>query len=403
MVKELKYSALGEARKKIENIPRIWKLIWLVLTLTVSVTLIALLLGIDILPIIIADFFLIFGPIAALTYWKQKRITSIETHFPGFLRDLAEFRRAGISLPQAVENASENDYGQLSPEVERMAMEMSWGNSFKQGMETLKDRVESDMIKRAVSILTAAQESGGDITSILETISADLQKLKELQEERKSKLSVYTATIYVIYLLLLFIIVMLAETLAPAIPKIQTAGQFLGGGGSEISEKAFRELLYHVSLIEAFFAGLISGKMGTGRITAGIKHSIILVSVTLGVFFFIQPPGPMIQMSNNIIEVPPVEGFRGGQLSKTLTFTQTISTKKIAEKVREIAKSKNRPKYKDITADDIKFSQRNCKPCREGKITITKNKITVTQSAELEVSTSYRNGQYVIAMQTPTS
>lgn len=402
-MEELRYSALGEARKKMEEIPRMWKIIWIVLTLTVAVTIIALLLGIDLLPIIIADFFLIFGPIAALIYWKQKRITSIETHFPGFLRDLAEFRRAGISLPKAVENASENDYGQLSPEVERMAMEMSWGTSFKQGMEKLRDRIESDMLNRAVSILTAAQESGGDITSILETISEDLQKLKELQEERRSKLSVYTATIYVIYLLLLFIIVMLAETLAPAIPKIQTAGQFLGGGGSEISEKAFRELLYHVSLIEAFFAGLISGKMGTGRVSAGIKHSIVLVSITLGVFFFIQPPGPMVQMSNNIIEVPPVEGFQGGQLSKVLTFTKSVSTEEIAEEVREIAKTDNRPKYKDITAEDIIFSQRNCKPCREGKITVTEDKITVTQSADLEVSTSYRNGQYVIAVQTPTS
>jgi flagellar protein FlaJ len=35
----------------------------------------------------------------------------------------------------------------------------------------------------------------------------------------------------------------------------------------------------HMTLIQGFFGGLVSGKMGEGSVNAGLKHSLVLMSL----------------------------------------------------------------------------------------------------------------------------
>jgi len=43
-------------------------------------------------------------------------------------------------------------------------------------------------------------------------------------------------------------------------------------------------LLYHACLIQALFSGLVAGLMGESSVSAGVKHSCILLVITLFVF-----------------------------------------------------------------------------------------------------------------------
>jgi flagellar protein FlaJ len=36
-------------------------------------------------------------------------------------------------------------------------------------------------------------------------------------------------------------------------------------------------MFFHLASIQAFFGGLVAGKMGEGTINAGLKHSIIMM------------------------------------------------------------------------------------------------------------------------------
>jgi len=45
--------------------------------------------------------------------------------------------------------------------------------------------------------------------------------------------------------------------------------------------------MFHLSLIEGFFAGLIAGKMGEGSMGAGLKHSLILIVIGFLAFFLL--------------------------------------------------------------------------------------------------------------------
>jgi flagellar protein FlaJ len=44
-----------------------------------------------------------------------------------------------------------------------------------------------------------------------------------------------------------------------------------------MSPEQVSRIFFHMTAIQAFFGGLVSGKMGEGTINAGLKHSLILM------------------------------------------------------------------------------------------------------------------------------
>jgi len=46
-------------------------------------------------------------------------------------------------------------------------------------------------------------------------------------------------------------------------------------------------LLYHTCLMQAIFSGMIAGQMGEGSVAAGVKHSCVLLLISIITFNFI--------------------------------------------------------------------------------------------------------------------
>jgi flagellar protein FlaJ len=44
-----------------------------------------------------------------------------------------------------------------------------------------------------------------------------------------------------------------------------------------MSPEDIRRLFFHMTVVQAFFGGLVAGKMGEGTINAGLKHSLVLM------------------------------------------------------------------------------------------------------------------------------
>ena len=53
-------------------------------------------------------------------------------------------------------------------------------------------------------------------------------------------------------------------------------GSSIIGVSTLTSDEAWR-VFFHMSTIQAFFGGLVAGKMGEGTVGAGLKHSVILM------------------------------------------------------------------------------------------------------------------------------
>lgn len=268
---------------------------------------------------IILSAFAIAGPFFFFKYMKTKEIKEMEEKFPFFLRDVIEALRSGSPLHTAVTMVSKYEYGKLTPEIKKMASQISWGMSFDKVIDQFGERVKISRRLSVVSkIIKEAYLSGGDIISTFETVAENMTILDDYEKERRSLLSQYIILMYIINFLFIGIVVGINRLMVP-IFKVGPVGQLemiglqnpcafcsqlscvfcdvlqgistifnLGNiRGLENMGSYYTSLFFLMAIVESIFCGLVAGEISEGSAVAGIKHSIIMVIITFGSFFIL--------------------------------------------------------------------------------------------------------------------
>jgi flagellar protein FlaJ len=200
--------------------------------------------------------------------WKK----SIDERLPDLFRAIVQAQQTGMTLPQAIEEASKRDYGSLTKELRKLVSQMSWGSSFEEALDSFAERVDTTLVKRVVPLIIEASRSGGHVEKVFDPIGKFIQITLTLEKERKAQTRPYVAIIYVAFFVFLFTIALLFKSFfAP----ISQSASILGN--ALLSQDAARRLFFHMTALQAFFSGLAAGKMGEGNISGGLKHSIILL------------------------------------------------------------------------------------------------------------------------------
>jgi flagellar protein FlaJ len=65
-----------------------------------------------------------------------------------------------------------------------------------------------------------------------------------------------------------------------------TTGASLPGGMGQFAVSdadlaLYDRLFFHALVIQGFFAGIVTGKMGEGKVVAGLKHSVFFIIVAV--------------------------------------------------------------------------------------------------------------------------
>ncbi|MFB6294572.1 MAG: type II secretion system F family protein, partial [Candidatus Nanohaloarchaea archaeon] len=131
---------------------------------------------------------IIIGPILITKYLEYSRQAEMEEEFPNFLRDVVEGTRAGMPLPQAIQNTRENNYGQLTPYVEEMAAKLEWGIPFERAVREFGRQTRSPIVQRAINTIVQTYEAGGDVAGVLEAVGNNLKEIRKLRKERQSQI-----------------------------------------------------------------------------------------------------------------------------------------------------------------------------------------------------------------------
>ncbi|MFB0522947.1 MAG: type II secretion system F family protein [Candidatus Bathyarchaeia archaeon] len=233
-----------------------------------------------------------FGLLIAFTFpaivefnnyrWSRQ----VERNIPKLLRDVAEAVRSGVTLPRALEEASQRDYGPLSKELEHAISMFILGASWEDSLMSLAHHLRRPSALRLSTILIEAHQTGGKMIEVLET-SVDLfTSLDEYREEQYSNMRPYMMTIYMATIIFLIIAyVVLHQFLTPlyaasASATVKESGLLAG----VLDINYYTSILFWASIIESIFGGLIAGKIGDRTLSAGLRHSVILTVLTL-VFF----------------------------------------------------------------------------------------------------------------------
>ncbi len=226
------------------------------------------------------------GPFGFYEYARLRKMSQIEERFPEFLRDLSESRKAGMTMARAVEMSAKGDYGYLTPEIKKMAVQISWGLSFTEALSRFGDRIKTPIVQRTTLMVVKASEMGGKISEVIEAAAKNVREIKILQAERKMEMQMYLLIIYVSFFVFLAVIIILSATFLPEFEKAtQAAGGGVGGiSFGSVSLEEYKFIYICTALVQAIGNGIVAGLLGEGKMAAGLRHGTIMVVMTYLLF-----------------------------------------------------------------------------------------------------------------------
>jgi len=243
---------------------------------------------------LLISFIVSAGPISFYYMRERKRVDRIEDRLSDFLRDISESMRAGQTLHEAIKTSSGGEYGQLTPEIKKMAMQVSWGVSASKALTMFSDRVSTPLVKRAVTLINEASSAGGNVSNVIDAAAKDTREIQIMKKTRTAEMNMYT---YVIGIAFFVFIVVIAIIFATFMPRMEELAESYRSSDSSASASApggfdptsvdfgmMKLLLFAAAAIQAIGDGVVGGIMSTGRISNGFFMSTLFAIITLLAF-----------------------------------------------------------------------------------------------------------------------
>ena len=217
---------------------------------------------------------------------NQRKKKEKEAKFLEFTRDLVENVRTGTPISKAIINLRKRNYGALTSHVAKLANQLSIGITLRVGLLNFSKDIGSPVVSRAVGLISEAERAGGRIETILESVAESISQIETLRKERKASISNLVTQGYIIFMVFIIIMLVMEFRILPMVSGLGggTEAELLPGGiggGSGGDAQDFSTPLFILLLVQSFFAGLVIGKISEGSIKYGIKHSFILLALTL--------------------------------------------------------------------------------------------------------------------------
>jgi len=221
---------------------------------------------------------------------ESKKETDIEEMFLEFSRDLVEGVESGTPISKTILNLRTKNYGSLNSHVIKLSNQIQLGIPLKDAFDVFSRDIKSEVISRAITLIKEAERSGGEIEKILNSVAYSLNQTQVLKKERRSTISSLVMQGYIIFFIFLIIMLVMQFKILPIVSEIGQITAVDSGtiekNNSDLSKNALtsqqisNSFLYLI-LVQGFFIGIIIGKISEGKIKAGLKHSFIIVAISI--------------------------------------------------------------------------------------------------------------------------
>ena len=215
---------------------------------------------------------------------ENKRQVEIELKFLEFIRNLVETVKSGTSIPKGVVQIADKDYGALSQYIRKLAYQIEWGIPMHNALLIFGEDTNNNVIKRSIAIMIEADQSGGNIADILQSVSSSVVNIKKMKEERKSSISSQIVQGYVVFIIFIIVMLVLQVMLFPKLggitSELSSSASVLGIKSGAQEKVDLDSIFFALVLIQGFFDGLVIGKFSEGDIKHGFIHSLILMTVS---------------------------------------------------------------------------------------------------------------------------
>ena len=243
------------------------------------------------------DFFIfgllsIIGPIGFYNHFKAKKKKDIENELPDFLHEISSSTSSGMTVFDAINSAAEGDHGRLTPEIQRMSAQLSWGISVNEALDNFAKRINTPSVKRIVVTINKALEIGGNTADVFEAAAKEIDQVKLVEQQRKAEMSMYSIVIFISFAVFLAVILIIDKTIFAEFFKLQQempsiSGSGLPGGmssGGQIDPQALKDTFFIFVLVQSVGGGLLGGFMMDGKLSSGVRYGFILILITFFTF-----------------------------------------------------------------------------------------------------------------------
>jgi len=230
------------------------------------------------------------GPIGFYNHLKAKRKREIENHLPDFLREISSSTSSGMTVFDAIKSAADGDHGKLTPELKKMAAQLSWGISVSEALTNFAKRIKTHSVERIVVTINKALEIGGNTSAVFDAAAREIDQTKLVEQQRKSEMSLYSIVIFISFFVFLAVILIINTTIIAAFLDLES--KMPQGGVAQqanlqiahIDKFALKNSFFAFIIVQSIGGGLLGGFMMDGKLSSGVRFGFLLVLISFFIF-----------------------------------------------------------------------------------------------------------------------
>lgn len=252
----------------------------------------------NVLLTIIISFFII----QVLLYMRismqaSSRVKKMEKMFPDFLQLMSSNLRAGMTVEKAFMSSARPELAPLNEEIKETGRDVATGKDISVAFRDMSKRIDSDEITNIVSLIISGLKTGGNISSLLQTISSNMREKAHLEKKASSNVTMYVIFIFVAVSIgapVLFglssVLVDIILDLTGSLPSVDSAQMSMPFTFSGIDVSVDFIIYFAIAFIVAtdFISSLLLGLVNKGSEKYGLKYLFPMLLISLGVFFAIR-------------------------------------------------------------------------------------------------------------------
>jgi hypothetical protein len=206
--------------------------------------------------------------------WLTER--SIDRNLTTFLEDYAFQLLTGRDFLQTFKTLAKKQYGKLTEHLQKVVNALEIGEPFTESVKLLMH--ETDLSKRATTLLSILMKKGGDISRIVESVSNFSWSLHQIELERERKQYFTVAFFYVFMSVFLFLTTSTLQILAATNPIAGSVG---------LTMPMISRMLFEGAVILSICSGFVAGSLSTGKMGVGGIHCFLFTLLSMLFHFYV--------------------------------------------------------------------------------------------------------------------
>lgn len=196
------------------------------------------------------------------------------------LRDVAEARKAGLGPEKCVIRATKRkDYGLFNKVANGISNKLEWGMTLENIFQFIKKETTDFQILINFRVLFEIISSGGGNVNTLDTLASISEKIRNIEKSKRDMLKPYVLVGFMLVGITSFTTLLVIDSLTGIGTGLET--DEVKKNTLQMESNARFELLGIAILVQAWLSGLFLGKITTGSYSAGFRHSIILIIISM--------------------------------------------------------------------------------------------------------------------------